>query len=62
MLAHIPHPKQMTRNEMRLTTRNIKTEYSQPFVLTLLTMNGRHTPGDRHRYMYILLFKTTAEI
>ena len=27
----------------------MKTEYSQPFVLTLLTMNGRQTPVDKWR-------------
>ena len=34
----------MARKAMRLTTRNIKTEYSQPGSFSSLTWKGRQTP------------------
>ena len=44
MVCSNTYPINMTIKEMRLTTKNINTEYSQPCSLSLDTWNGRQTP------------------
>ena len=40
----------MARKAMKLTTRNIKTEYSQPGSFSSLTWNGRQTPAKTQNH------------
>ena len=41
------YPIKMMRKEARFTTRNMKTEYSQPATFSSLTWKGKHTPEGK---------------
>ncbi len=40
------YPINISKNEIKLTAKNINTEYSHPWSLLLLTWNGKHTPAS----------------
>ncbi len=43
--GRVTYPISIMMNEIKFSTRKIKTEYSQPATVSLLTWNGRHTPA-----------------